>query len=155
MERTTLSRSCLYKQIKFGLLPPNILLSDRARGQFEHVIDAWIGVRMELRKQMSRLRDQVEFPLWQSEMALGDYPIGMRLMKLEQVEDQVGLKSSQIYRLIESDHFPAPVPLTEGSRRWLVHEIDEWLRVRVALALKISGERQCPPRGQGGLPLAA
>ena len=74
-------------------------------------------------------------------MAIGDYPNGMRLLTLSEVEAKVGLKSSQIYRLIERGLFPAPVPLTQGARRWLVHESDECLRGRVALSLKISGER--------------
>ena len=110
---------------------------------------------MDLRKQMSRLGDPIKFPLWRPEMALREYPIGMRLTKLKQVEDRVGLKSSQIHRLIERSLFPAPVPLTEGSRRWLVHEIEEWLRGRIALSLKISGVLAPPARRGGGMRLAA
>ena len=141
LERTTLSRSCLYNQIELGLFPENIPLSDRARGQFEHLIDAWIGSRMALRSQMSRLRDPVTFPLWTPEMTLGEHPTGMRLLKLRTVEEKVGLKSSQIYRLIGEDLFSVPVPLTQNARRWLEHEVNEWLKGRVALSLKISGER--------------
>ena len=74
-------------------------------------------------------------------MARGDYPPGMRLMRLCAVEDLVGLKSSQIYRLIALRLFPTPVPLTQSARRWLFHEIEEWLRGRVALSLEISGQR--------------
>ena len=110
---------------------------------------------MDLRKQMSRPGDPIKFPLWRPEMALREYPIGMRMMKLKQVEDRVGLKSSQIYRLIERSLFPAPVPLTEVSRSWLVHEIEEWLRGRVALSLKISGVRNPPARRGGGMRLVA
>ena len=66
----------------------------------------------------------------------------MHLMKLEEVEDQVGLKSSQIHRLIEMGLFPTPVPLTDGSRRWLVHAIEQRLRGRLALSLKVSGKRK-------------
>ena len=155
LERTSLCRSCFYNQIDLQLAPPNILLSDRARGQHEHVIDAWIASRMALRSQMTRLRDPVTFPTWTPQMVSGDYPPGippgMRLLKLSAVENRVGLKSSQIYRLIDLGCFPAPVPLTQCARRWLEHEIDEWLRGRVALSLKISGERQLPspPDGNG------
>ena len=80
-------------------------------------------------------------------MAIGDYPypVGMRLLKLAAVQYRVGLQSSQIYRLIERGRFPGPVQLTRCARRWLAHEIDEWLRGRVALSLKISGERELPP----------
>ena len=119
------------------------------------VIDAWIASRMALRSQMTRLRDPVTFPTWTPQMVSGDYPPGippgMRLLKLSAVENRVGLKSSQIYRLIDLGCFPAPVPLTQCARRWLEHEIDEWLRGRVALSLKISGERQLPspPDGNG------
>ena len=74
LTRTSLSHSCVYKQIELELFPAFIPLSDRARGQYEHVIDAWIGVRMDLRSQMTRLRDPVEIPLWRPEMALQDLP---------------------------------------------------------------------------------
>ena len=77
-------------------------------------------------------------------MALRDYPTGMRLLPLSEVEERVGMKRSQIYRLIDLDRFPAPVPLTECARRWLVHEIEDWLGGRVALSLKISGQRRLP-----------
>ena len=131
-----------HEQIVRGLFPPNIPLSDRARGQTEHVVDGWIGSRMALRSQMSRLRDPVTFPTWVPATAPPEeLPTGLRLLKLIAVEEKVGLKSSQIYRLIERDLFPGPVPLTENARRWLVHEVDEWLRGRVALSLRISGER--------------
>ena len=141
LDRTSLSRSCLYMQIKYRLFPENIPLSDRARGQFEHVVDAWIWSRMTLRSEMSRLRDPLTFAEWRPEMALGEYPARLRLLKLSAVEEMVGLRSSQIYRLIERGLFPAPVPLTPNARRWPVHEVDEWLKGRVALSLKISGER--------------
>ena len=108
LERTSLCRSCFDNQIDLQLAPPNIPLSDRARGQHEHVIDAWIASRMALRSQRTRLRDPVTFPTWTPEMAFGDYPPGMppgmRLLKLSAVEEKVGLnqKNSQsihIYRV--------------------------------------------------------
>ena len=95
---------------------------------------------------MTALRDPVVFPLWSPEMALRDYPTGMWRLRLSDIEERVGMKSSQIYRLIELDRFPAPVPLTECGRRWLVHEIEDGLRGRVALSLKISGQRRLPRR---------
>ena len=154
LARTSLSRSCAYKQIELELLPAFIPLSDRARGQYVHVVDAWIGVRMDLRSQMSRLRDSVVLPRWDPQMALRDYPTGMRLLRLSEVEERVGLKSSQIYRLIERGLFPAPVPITQNARRWLEHEIDGWLRGRVALSLKISGERELLPPPDSNRPTA-
>ena len=99
------------------------------------------SVRMDLRSEMNRLRDPVTFTQWTAEMALGIHRPGMRLLKLRDLHELVGLKSSQIYRLIEQGDFPAPVPLTKNARPWPVHEIEEWLRGRVALSLKISGQR--------------
>ena len=142
LARMSVSRSCFYKQIDLELAPPNICLSERARGQHEHVVDALIGTRIALRSEMTRLRDPVTFPKWTPEMEFGEYPTGMRLLKLSAVEKKVGLKKSQLYRLIEGGQFPAPVPLTQCARRWLVHEIDEWLKGRVAFSLKISGQRK-------------
>ena len=141
LERLTLSRSCFYQQIQLRRFPPNILLSDRARGQIEHIVDAWIGSRMALRSEMSSLRDPVTIPEWSPEMALREYPTGLRLVKRCVVEEMVGMKESNIYRLIGRGLFPAPVPLTPNARRWLAHEVDEWRKGRVALSLKISGER--------------
>lgn len=142
LDRTTLSRSCFYAQIQQGLAPPLIPLSDRARGQYEVVVDAWIAVRAELRRSMSRLREPVVLPAWRPEMVCEEFPSGMRLLKLREVVAQVGLESSQLYRLIDVGRFPAPVPLTRCARRWLCHEVREWLRGREALSLRISGKRK-------------
>ena len=79
---------------------------------------------MNFRPERIRLRDPVKYPAWTAEMTLGECPTGMRRPRLRDVEKLVGLKSSQIYRLIERGLLPAPVPLTKGARRWLAYDFD-------------------------------
>ena len=140
-ERTQLSRSCLHNLTAEGVFPPLIHLSDRARGQFEHVVDAWLQTRMDARADMSRLRDAVTLPLWDPEMESCEHPSGIQMMHMAKVGEMVGMKSSQIYRLIKVGRFPGPVPVTKGARRWAWHEVEEWLQSRIALSLKIAGVR--------------
>ena len=133
------SRSTLYNLIKAGEFPLLIRHRNQPTGQFQQVVDAWLQTRMDLRAGMTRLRDPVDMPQWVPEMAMCEHRTGIRMLRLCQVEEIVGLKSTRIYRLIGSGRFPAPAPLTKAIRRWVWHEIEDWLRSRHALSLKISG----------------
>ena len=119
--------------------PPSVHISDRARGLPENMLDAWIQSRVDARSSQTRLRNRVSLPQWTPDMGSDDHQNGIQLLRFRDVMEQVGLRSSQIYRLIEARRFPAPVPLTEGARRWVSHEIEEWLGGRIALSLRISG----------------
>ena len=68
---------------------------------------------------------------------MDDVPLvcGIALLQLPEVERMVGIKHTQIYRLGAEDRFPGPVPLGERAARWVLHEVQEWLRQR------------CPPPG--------
>ena len=74
-------------------------------------------------------------PQW--ELRLEDVPLvcGIALLRLRDVEALVGIKRTQIYRLIAAARFPAQVSLGESAARWVAHEVQEWLRDR------------CPPPG--------
>ena len=98
---------------------------------------------------MTRLRDPVVLPQWTPDLEVGDHPSGIRLLYRREVVDRVGLGSSQIYRFIEAGRFPAPIPVTKDARRWVEHEVNVWLRSRIAASLRIAGVRvkRTPDRG--------
>ena len=139
VDRTRLSRSCLYALIAKRVFPLFVEISDRARGVPEHELDAWLASRIAARSEMTRLLDPVVLPLWKPGCAVGDTCKGIRLLRRAEVLERIGLGSSQVYRLIEGGRFPAPIPVTSAARRWVEHEVDEWLRSRIAASLRISG----------------
>ena len=150
-ERLSLSVACIQAQIDLGIAPPWVYLGPRARRLPESSFDALIASRIRLRQKMKRLRDLVEFPQWTEALEVGFRLTGVRLLTLRQVEDRVGLKSTRIYELIDSGktvmdgRFPAPIPVTKGARRWLEHEIEQWLKSHIAVSMKISGARKVRP----------
>ena len=126
LRRTTLSRSCLYGLTERGVFPPLVHISDRARGLPQNALDAWLQSRIDARSEMARLRDRVRLPPWTIGMRTGEHRSRIQMLHFRDVLDLVGLRSSQIYRLIEANRFPAPVPLTEGARRWPPLSTTSW-----------------------------
>jgi prophage regulatory protein len=67
----------------------------------------------------------------------------LAILRLKQLEEQVGLKRSSIYEKMnpKSDRydptFPVMVSLGERSVGWYAHEVDEWLE---SLQRKRGGE---------------
>lgn len=57
---------------------------------------------------------------------------GRRFLRMRDVEDRVGLRKSQIYKLIAAGEFPAGIKLTERAMGWLESEVDAFMRARVA-----------------------
>lgn len=57
----------------------------------------------------------------------------IKLLRIRQVVERVGLHRGSIYRLMAAGEFPRPVPLSAKSRAWVEAEIDQWLRERIAL----------------------
>ena len=51
-----------------------------------------------------------------------------RLLRLRDVEEQVALKRTAIYRWISRGDFPAPVRIGPRSSRWRESDIDAWLQ---------------------------
>lgn len=49
-----------------------------------------------------------------------------RLIKIEDVIDQVGMGRTKIYDMIQFEEFPAPIKLGRYSR-WSQLEIQEWI----------------------------
>jgi prophage regulatory protein len=54
------------------------------------------------------------------------------LLRLHDVMDRVGLRSSAIYQSVQRGTFPKPIRLGNSvSVAWLDQEIDAWLRARL------------------------
>lgn len=51
----------------------------------------------------------------------------MRVIRLNEVKDKVGLSRSTIYRRISNGEFPKPILLGGRASGWIEDEIDEWL----------------------------
>jgi len=52
----------------------------------------------------------------------------MRVLRIQEVEDRVGVTRSTIDRWEKAGKFPARRQLGEGAVGWLETEIDEWLQ---------------------------
>lgn len=54
------------------------------------------------------------------------------LLRLRDVMDRVGLRSSAIYQSVQRGTFPKPIKLgNSASVAWLDSEVDAWLRARL------------------------
>lgn len=57
----------------------------------------------------------------------------MRIIRLKQVIETTGLGRSTIYKFIEEQTFPKPVPLGGRAVGWLEEEVVDWVLSRVAI----------------------
>ncbi|WP_302413108.1 AlpA family transcriptional regulator [uncultured Desulfovibrio sp.] len=55
-----------------------------------------------------------------------------KVMRRPEVESITGLSRSSIYAKMENGTFPKGIKLSERSVGWLEHEVQEWLKNRVA-----------------------
>jgi prophage regulatory protein len=55
----------------------------------------------------------------------------IRLIRLPEVMDQVGLSRSTIYLYIQKGEFPAPVKLGSRSVAWNSEDIDAWIQEKL------------------------
>lgn len=55
----------------------------------------------------------------------------MRLIRLPDVLDRVGLKKTAVYKMIALDEFPSPVKMGTSSA-WVEQEITDWIQARVS-----------------------
>lgn len=54
----------------------------------------------------------------------------MKILRLPQVIELVGLKRSAIYQLIQQEKFPRPVRLSKRAVGWRSDEIEAWIESR-------------------------
>ena len=99
----------------------------------EHVLDAWLWQCIQLRDAMETLRDPVALPTWPPALVEPSPVSSIQMLRLPTVLRRVGIARSHVYRRIEAEDFPRPVPLGQRVRRWASHEVDEWRRARLEL----------------------
>ena len=56
----------------------------------------------------------------------------VKIIRRPEVESITGLSRSSIYAKMENGTFPKGIKLSERSVGWLEHEVQEWLKNRVA-----------------------
>lgn len=55
----------------------------------------------------------------------------LKIIRMRELTEKVGLCKSAIYQLIRDGEFPAPFPIAGGrARGWLESTIDEWIAVQ-------------------------
>jgi len=53
----------------------------------------------------------------------------VKVLRLDEVIERVGLRRSSIYSYIKQGRFPVPISLGARAVGWLDHEISEWLKL--------------------------
>ncbi|MDQ2763678.1 MAG: AlpA family phage regulatory protein [Pseudomonadota bacterium] len=53
-----------------------------------------------------------------------------RFLRLNDVIATIGLSKSQIYRMIQAEQFPKPIPLTARAVGWWESTVTDWLNSR-------------------------
>ena len=61
----------------------------------------------------------------------------MRLIRLPQVLDRVGLGRAAVYERVKAGTFPAPIKIGAASA-WVEEEVDEWIAAQVTAARQAS-----------------
>lgn len=56
----------------------------------------------------------------------------MQILRINQVIEKTGLARSTIYKMIDANSFPKPIPLMKRAVGWLDSEIEEWIAERIA-----------------------
>ena len=86
---------------------------------------------MDARDDMRRLAEPVTLPPWGPELAQTVPSVsGIQMLRLCDVVLRVGYGKTEIYRRIANEGFPAPVPIAEGRRAWVRHEVEAWIAAR-------------------------
>lgn len=55
-----------------------------------------------------------------------------RVLRLIDVQNQIGLGRSKIYQMIKAGTFPSPIKLSGKASGWLESEISEWIEKQIA-----------------------
>jgi prophage regulatory protein len=56
----------------------------------------------------------------------------MKVLRLPKLEAKIGFKHSTIYKWMNEEGFPRPIPLGQKAVGWLEHEVDAWLEAQAA-----------------------
>lgn len=65
-------------------------------------------------------------------------PCGYSAELLDRLCESPMLRTADVVErlTLSVSHVPAPVPVTSHARRWVAHEIEDWLRDRTLLSLR-------------------
>jgi len=61
------------------------------------------------------------------------------LLRRKQVENQIGLGRSAIYKLMSKGMFPKPIKLTNKAVAWQQSQIDAWIYSRIVATDDFAG----------------
>lgn len=61
------------------------------------------------------------------------------ILRIPDVERQIGLKKSTIYALVQKGEFPSPIRLGNRASGWLLSEINQWKREQIAKSRQDEG----------------
>ena len=64
--------------------------------------------------------------------SLDDFKAPLRILRLRDVRERTGQPTSVIYDQMSREEFPRPVPIGPRSVGWVEHEIETWIRDRIA-----------------------
>jgi prophage regulatory protein len=56
----------------------------------------------------------------------------LRILRLREVRERTGQPTSVIYSQMSREEFPRPVPIGAPSVGWVEHEIESWIKGRIA-----------------------
>lgn len=62
------------------------------------------------------------------------------LLRLPDVQARTGLSRSQIYALIRTEQFPAPLPLVGRTRCWTESDVSTWIAERINAGRKAGAQ---------------
>lgn len=71
-----------------------------------------------------------------------DLNVSDPVLRIKDVIHQTGLSKSTVYSLVKEGKFPAPIRLTEYASGWLLSEINQWKRERIAASRPKSVEER-------------
>ena len=54
----------------------------------------------------------------------------IKILRIRDVLERVGIKRSTLYNLMKTGAFPRPVPLSPGAVGWRSDDIDAWIESR-------------------------
>jgi prophage regulatory protein len=64
--------------------------------------------------------------------SLDDFKSPLRILRLREVRERTGQPTSVIYDQMSREEFPRPVPIGPRSVGWVEHEIESWIKGRIA-----------------------
>ena len=67
------------------------------------------------------------------EVRLAPIPFGrsnVRFIRSAEVVTMIGVSRTTLWRMVRAGAFPAPIRITERSRGYLLHTVEDWMRAR-------------------------